>query len=269
MLCCILETACFTPKNPENARITSSTSQGDTEESNTTDTTAPTVTGVTSSTVDGSYGIGVVIGILVNFSEPVAVTGTPTITLETGPTDQVVAYSSGSTTSTLTFNYIVQLGDISADLDYLSTTALALGGGSIRDVTDNAADLTLATPGATNSLGANQAIRIVESTEIKRTASDGTASDNFGRSVSVSGNIVVVGADLADVGAADQGSAYLYQYNPSTSVWDETKLTASDGTANDNFGNSVSVSGNTVIVGADSDDVGGTDQGSAYLYPAP
>src|SRR5690606_28685067 len=61
---------------------------------------------------------------------------------------------------TLTFNYTVQSGDVSADLDYTSTTSLALNSGTIRDAAGNNATLTLATPGAANSLGANKNIVI-------------------------------------------------------------------------------------------------------------
>jgi hypothetical protein len=45
--------------------------------------------------------------------------------LETGSTDQVVSYSSGSGSDTLTFTYTVQSGDTSSDLDYASTSSLA------------------------------------------------------------------------------------------------------------------------------------------------
>lgn len=124
------------------------------------DTTPPEVTGVTASTADGAYNAGDSISIQVSFSENVTVTGTPQLTLETGTTDRVINYVSGSGGSTLTFNYTVQAGDTSADLDYVSTSALGLNGGSIRDGAGNNATLTLATPGAANSLGANKAIII-------------------------------------------------------------------------------------------------------------
>ena len=88
-------------------------------------------------------------------------TGTPQLTLETGATGAVVNYSSGSATNTLTFNYTVAAGQRRMDLDYLvSTTSLALNGGTIRDGANNNATLTLAAPGAANSLGANKDIVI-------------------------------------------------------------------------------------------------------------
>ncbi|HYP16060.1 MAG TPA: MBG domain-containing protein [Opitutus sp.] len=124
------------------------------------DSTAPTISGVTSSTSDDSYKIGDAISIQVNFSENVVVTGTPQLTLETGTTDRTVNFASGSGGSSLTFTYTVQEGDTSADLDYTAVSALALNGGTIKDEGNNNAVLTLPAPGATDSLGANKALVI-------------------------------------------------------------------------------------------------------------
>ncbi|WP_323814972.1 putative Ig domain-containing protein [Cellvibrio sp. NN19] len=127
------------------------------------DATPPTVTSVNSSTADGAYKVGDVISIQVNFSEPVTVNtggGTPQLTLETGTTDRTINYASGSGTSTLTFNYTVQAGDTTADLDYVASTSLTLNGATIRDAASNNATLTLPSPGAANSLGANKALVI-------------------------------------------------------------------------------------------------------------
>ncbi|WP_207886630.1 Ig-like domain-containing protein [Pseudomonas sp. 30_B] len=124
------------------------------------DNVSPTVTSVTSSTANGMYKAGDVISIQVNFSEAVNVTGTPQLTLETGATDRIANYVSGSGSTTLTFNYTVQAGDRSADLDYVSTSALAMNGGILRDGFGNDSNLTLAAPGAAGSLGANKDIVI-------------------------------------------------------------------------------------------------------------
>ncbi len=107
----------------------------------------------------------------------------------------------------------------------------------------------------------------------KLTASGGAASDNFGVSVSVSGNTVVVGAWNAKVGANTlQGAAYVFT-KPSSgwaNMTQTAKLTASDGAASDNFGDSVSVSGNTVVVGAPGAKVGANNgQGAAYVFTEP
>ena len=127
------------------------------------DNIPPTVTSITSTTSDGSYKLGEDISVTVEFSEAVTVTGTPQLILETGATDAVVNYSSGSGTSTLTFTYTVGSGENSADLDYVSTSSLTLNGGSILDAASNVAILTLPTPGGTGSLGANKAL-IVDTT---------------------------------------------------------------------------------------------------------
>ncbi|MCL4207616.1 MAG: VCBS repeat-containing protein, partial [Pirellulaceae bacterium] len=150
------------PDNGGNSTPCGSNENGEVQDFTLTvtgDTTAPTVLtspGVSSTTANGYYTTGTVIPITVPFSESVFVTGTPQLTLETGTTDSVANYSSGSGTATLTFNYTVQDGDTSADLDYVSSTALALNDGTIRDAGGNAATLTLPAPGAPGSLGANK-----------------------------------------------------------------------------------------------------------------
>lgn len=101
------------------------------------------------------------------------------------------------------------------------------------------------------------------------TGSDSVTTDEFGISVSVSGNSVIVGAPLDDDnGMPNSGSAYIYVYNQSTQVWDETKITASNpGTGSDLFGESVSISGTSAIVGARQADRGAfSNNGAAYIF---
>ncbi len=119
------------------------------------DLTAPVVTNVTSSTVNGIHTHGSTIVILVQFSENVTVTGAPKLNLNTSPA-RSANYQSGSGTSSLTFHYVVQVNDASADLDYANTGALDLNGGTIRDAFSNNANLTLANPGSPQSLGYNK-----------------------------------------------------------------------------------------------------------------
>ena len=98
-------------------------------------------------------------------------------------------------------------------------------------------------------------------------ASDGATGDFFGISVSVAGDTIVVGANADDTpGGADAGSAYVFVRSGVT--WtQQQKVVALDGAANDRFGWSVSVSADTVAVGADLDDTpGGVDAGSAYVF---
>ncbi len=117
------------------------------------------VTGVTSSTPNGTYTTGASIDITITFSGVVDVTGSPMLLLETGVTDRTATYTSGSGSNTLHFNYIVVVGDTSSDLDYISTNSLALNGGSIIGAIGNAV-LTLPSPGTAGSLGANKNIVI-------------------------------------------------------------------------------------------------------------
>ncbi|MBC7261142.1 MAG: FG-GAP repeat protein, partial [Chloroflexi bacterium] len=104
----------------------------------------------------------------------------------------------------------------------------------------------------------------------KITASDGAAYDEFGRSVAIYGDTVVVGASEAAVGGnPGQGAAYLFRRNQGGAEnWGQVKkLTASDGAVGDQFGISVAIWGDTVVVGADRDDVGANaNQGSAYIF---
>ena len=102
----------------------------------------------------------------------------------------------------------------------------------------------------------------------KVTAPDKTVSDRFGFSVSQSGNILAVGAHLSDPGGiSDAGAAYLFQLEANGTTTYLTKVTAPDKAAVDQFGNSVSLSGNILAVGASSSDPSGlTDAGAAYLY---
>ncbi len=86
----------------------------------------------------------------------------------------------------------------------------------------------------------------------KLTAPDGAPGDVFGEAVSISGNVAVIGAWAADDAGAYSGSAYVFE-NISGAWTLRRKLTASDAEAFDNFGYSVSVSGEVVVVGARND----------------
>ena len=108
----------------------------------------------------------------------------------------------------------------------------------------------------------------------KLTASDGTGraanperGDFFGRSVAVSGDTVVVGAQFDDAGPKNndaQGSAYVFR-RTGTKWSEKAHLTARDGASTDLFGVSVGVSGDTAVVGASFAQVGAA-QGAAYVW---
>ena len=112
---------------------------------------------------------------------------------------------------------------------------------------------------------------------VRLRASDRAANDNFGRSVAVDGNTIVVGAsgdrNMVDGAEASTGSAYVFT-RPNTgwanSAGTETaKLTASDGADSDQFGRSVAVDGDTIVVGAHQNDDDGEDSGSIYVFIKP
>jgi hypothetical protein len=105
--------------------------------------------------------------------------------------------------------------------------------------------------------------------QVELTAPDGAASDLFGYSVAISGNLAIVGANGHMVGSnAQQGAAYVYIQSGGT--WTlQAELSAPDGSAGDEFGYSVAISGNTAVVGAPQHMVVvGTSiqQGSAYVF---
>ncbi|MDJ0610037.1 MAG: FG-GAP repeat protein [Kiloniellales bacterium] len=103
------------------------------------------------------------------------------------------------------------------------------------------------------------------SEQAKLTAGDGASLDLFGTSVGISGDTVVAGAPQDDDTGSNSGSAYVFQR--SGTAWSEqAKLTASDGAADDIFGESVGISGDAVVVGAFRDDDLGSDSGSAYVF---
>ncbi len=93
-----------------------------------------------------------------------------------------------------------------------------------------------------------------------------STENGLGQSVGLSGDTAVVGAPGGDGVVADTGAAYVFVR--SGTVWTlQTKLTASDGAASDGFGSSVTIAGDTVIVGAPDDDTAsGIDAGSAYVF---
>ncbi len=105
----------------------------------------------------------------------------------------------------------------------------------------------------------------------KLTAFDGGANAHFGFSVSISGDVAVVGARNAVGNVPLSGSAYVFQ-KPAGGWVDTTetaKLTASDGFVSDQFGFSVSISGDAAVVGAHLDDDNGINSGSAYVFQKP
>ena len=95
-------------------------------------------------------------------------------------------------------------------------------------------------------------------------ASDGVFLDVFGDSVAVSGSTIVVGAILHDSnGLSNNGAAYVFD---ATTGQQLHKLVPLDTTTDDQFGNSVGISGSIIVVGARIDRPNGADSGSAYIF---
>jgi hypothetical protein len=93
----------------------------------------------------------------------------------------------------------------------------------------------------------------VQQTQNKLTESDDPHNyDYFGNSLAISGDLLAIGASRDDINGADSGAVYVTRFSYDEGSWttsEQTRLTPSDPVANSQFGNSVAVSGNTVVVG--------------------
>jgi len=123
--------------------------------------------------------------------------------------------------------------------------------------------------GATNAGGAyvyDLASTIPTSPVLTLPNPDPAAHYNFGFAVAISGARVAIGAVWADAGAEDAGKAYLYDLGSATPTVPVVTLSNPHPATKDNFGHSVAISGTRAVVGAPSDDTGGTDTGGAHVY---
>ncbi len=101
------------------------------------------------------------------------------------------------------------------------------------------------------------------------TAIDGNVGDFFGSAIALSGNMIIVGAYGDDIGSvANQGAAYVFTRLNPTAEWQLVeRLTANDGSSDDNFGFAVAASGNRVVIGAPNKAVGmNYSQGAIYVF---
>ncbi len=100
----------------------------------------------------------------------------------------------------------------------------------------------------------------------KLVPADAAEGDFFGSSVDVDGDSAVIGSFGNDTTAGNTGAAYVFTRD-GVGVWTElVELVASDIAAGDLFGNSVGISGDQVIVGANSDDDRGSNAGTVFFY---
>lgn len=102
----------------------------------------------------------------------------------------------------------------------------------------------------------------------KITALDADAGDNFGASVALSGERLLVGANNDDQSGTNAGAAYtFYQNQGGADQWGQVaKLLATTSDANDNFGVSVALDGEYAVVGANGVDGLWQDAGAAYVF---
>jgi len=97
---------------------------------------------------------------------------------------------------------------------------------------------------------------------VKLVADDGDSGDLFGRTVSISGKYAIAGALHGNGG---RGSAYVFERS-ATDWIQQARLTASSPAVGDQFGCSVSISGDNAIVGADRNNYNGLWSGAAYIF---
>jgi len=94
----------------------------------------------------------------------------------------------------------------------------------------------------------------------------GTVFDQLGNTIAISGDTAIIGAQGNDEKAIDAGAAYVF-VKTMTGWVQQQKLLSADGQAADHFGCSVSIDGDTAIVGAYGQDAGGkADAGAAYVF---
>jgi hypothetical protein len=102
--------------------------------------------------------------------------------------------------------------------------------------------------------------------ETKLQIDDPHSNDFFGSSVDLGDNRAVVGARNGFATGPQRGYAFIYDFDDMTQTWSGVKVSASDGGGLDNFGSSVSLDNDKVLIGAYQDDDINTDAGAAYRY---
>jgi hypothetical protein len=161
--------------------------------------------------------------------------------------------------------------------DYTSLTLSSSGEQSILTPSDPVAGsqfgYSIAVSGNTVVVGADrgEAVYVFDYNgsswveKAKLVASDAQGVERFGTSVAVDGDTIVVGAIYGRKGDLQTGSVYVFSYNGSDWV-EETELFADDLKADDQFGYSVAIDDDTILVGARLHDEGEEDSGAAYMF---
>jgi FG-GAP repeat protein/glucodextranase-like protein len=198
----------------------------------------------------------------------------PVVTIQAGIVNNVEINISPVTVNISADPETIQLGE-SATLTWSSSNAdtcvIEPGIGSV-DVNGSiqvsptqttAYTITANGPSGTATTGVTVTVNYFLETNL--IVSDSASGDNFGQSVSISGDYSIIGAPNDDDDGIDSGSAYIFKKEGTT--WtQQAKLTANDSTAYDYFGWTVSISGGYAVVGAYGDDDGGIDSGAVYIF---
>ena len=222
--------------------------------------------GVTWSRV-ASLGPDAVQGDTAFFGESVAISGDTLVVgarLEGDPTFSGSAYVFRSNDDGATWSQIAKLtASDAAEYDTFPGRPVAISGDII----------VVGSPGTDDAGSSSGSAYVFRSDDggvswpqvLKLSAKDAAERDEFGISVAISGETVVVGSYLDD-DPLNSGSAYVLSLPMEILKVSENKLTASDAAQDDEFGRSVAISGDTLVVGSSKDDDAGTSSGSAYVF---
>ena len=164
-------------------------------------------------------------------------------------------------------NSVTQIGQVGAsdleDYDFFGES-IAISGNYIIVGANHEDSITEASGAAYLFKKDSNDLTITQIAKLK--ADDADSYDNFGKSVSISGDYMVIGANQEDENGADSGATYLFERESDSSVVQLAKITPTDAEAGDNFGYSVSIDGNSIVVGARYEDTVASKAGSAYIF---
>ncbi|MEM7180300.1 MAG: Calx-beta domain-containing protein [Spirochaetota bacterium] len=237
--------------------VTSSTSSASVGTSN---STATSVTDVSSDSSSGTYNVGDTVTLVVTFKESVDVTGTPTLTLNNGAT---ATYASGSGGTTLTFTYTIQAGDDVSSLNYAATDSLNSNDGTNGTVvvsgTTTAADTTLPDPGSNTTTISTASIQVDTGaptvSSVQALTSDGTykVGDTILISVKMSELVNTTGTPLLNM--ATGGSASYISGSGSDTLIFQYTIPAGANTSDLNYvdTSSLVLNGGTIKDASDND----------------
>ena len=167
-------------------------------------------------TSNNTYKKGDKIQATATFSESVNVTGTPQLTLKIGTADKTVAYTSGTGTTALVFEYTIAAGDTDTDGIEIEANKLTLNSGSIKDLAGNAATLTHTALSAQTSHKVDSAAPTIIATNGISITSDAGSNDTYKKDDKIQAtatfteNVVVTGTpQLAlQIGSATKKANY-------------------------------------------------------------